>query len=204
MFAEPWSFRGRLSLEMNQTNYALWSDACREELLSYAKNQSGNDLVIELLKGGINKENANPCQSVNYLESHDDYSLVDRFRDLEIWQDQTKIPDEVVHRAVMAMGILMVSPGVPMIARQDFLRHKKGIRNTYLMGDINALDYELEEVYKLESSFIRKVIELRLSDVGRRIRNPCSEEWNVHFFPTFHPLHLGLDGKVKKPMKNFS
>lgn len=204
LFAEPWSFRGRLSLEMNQTNYALWSDACREELLSYAKNQSGNDLIIELLKGGINKENTNPCQSVNYLESHDDYSLVDRFRDLEIWQDHNNVPDEVVHRAVIAMGILMVSPGVPMIsAGQDFLRHKKGIRNTYLLGDINALDYELEDVYKVESSFIRKLIELRLSDVGRRIRYPCSEEWNIHFFSNFSSPAFGFGWESKKTNEKF-
>ena len=29
LFAEPWSFLGRLPLEMNQTGYSLWSDAAR-------------------------------------------------------------------------------------------------------------------------------------------------------------------------------
>ena len=88
----------------------------------------GKDLVIELLSHGLDSNNVRPCQSVNYLESHDDYALVDRFRDLTVWQDQEVIPDEVVGRIMLAMGLLMVAPGVPMIsAGQDFLRHKKGI-----------------------------------------------------------------------------
>ena len=38
LFAEPWSFRGRLPLEMNRTSYALWSDACREGLLGFVRS----------------------------------------------------------------------------------------------------------------------------------------------------------------------
>lgn len=185
LFAEPWSFRGRLPLEMNQTNYALWSDVCREELLNYAKNQSNEDLVIELLTQGLDRQNISPYQSVNYLESHDDYSLVDRFRGLEIWQDQNVVPDEVVHRIMVAMGLLMIAPGVPMIsAGQDFLRHKKGIRNTYLLGGINEIDYNLEKKYGEESQFIRRLIKLRLSAAGRRCRQAQSEEWVLHSFPS--------------------
>ena len=52
------------------------------------------------------------------------------------------------------MAVLLLSPGVPMIsAGQDFLRSKKGIRNTYQHGEINALDYERSEEFK---DFLRK------------------------------------------------
>ena len=33
LIAEPWSFRGRLPIEMNETGYSLWSDSCREKSL---------------------------------------------------------------------------------------------------------------------------------------------------------------------------
>jgi pullulanase len=182
LFAEPWSFRGRLPIEMNQTNYALWSDECREQLLRFAKQQIGNEPILELLRNGLDHTNLHPCQSVNYLESHDDYALVDRFRDLPIWEGE-QIPDEVVWRIMFAVGLMLVSPGVPMLsAGQDFLRHKQGIRNTYLMGDVNALDYSLEEGFDLEVTFIRELINLRLKAPGRRARESVSDEWEVYSF----------------------
>lgn len=199
LFAEPWSFRGRLPPEMNQTGYALWSDACREELLNFAKNLSGKDSVIELLTDGLDKQNINPYQSVNYLESHDDYSLVDRFRDLANWTDQTLVPDEVIGRIMVAMGLLMVAPGVPMIsAGQDFLRHKMGIRNTYLLGEVNALDYQLEEFHEEEVRFIRKLIDLRLDNPGRRARQSASGEWKLHVFPSDSPSVISFGWESEK------
>ena len=204
LFAEPWSFRGRLPPEMNQTSYGLWSDACREELLNYAKNQSGKDLVIELLSHGLDRNNVRPCQSVNYLESHDDYALVDRFRDLTVWQDQEVIPDEVVGRIMLAMGLLMVAPGVPMIsAGQDFLRHKKGIRNTYLLGEVNALDYEREGTFPNEASFIRELINLRLGEPGRRARQSDSGEWVVHTFCCMHQGAIAFGWESVKTEEKF-
>jgi hypothetical protein len=39
-------------------------------------------------------------------------------------------------------AILFSSIGIPMLAAgQDFLRSKHGVNNTYLRGDLNALDY---------------------------------------------------------------
>ena len=167
---------------MNQTNYALWSDGCREQLLRFAKQQIGNEPILELLRNGLDHTNLHPCQSVNYLESHDDYALVDRFRDLPIWEGE-QMPEEVVWRIMFAVGLMLVSPGVPMLsAGQDFLRHKKGIRNTYLMSDVNALDYSLEEDFDLEVTFIRELINLRLKAPGRRARESVSDEWEVYSF----------------------
>ncbi len=185
LFAEPWSFRGRLPTKMNQTKYALWSDACREGLLNFAKNKSNKNLVIELLSDGLDHQNKNPYQSVNYLESHDDYALVDRFRDLFNWDNDARIPDEVISRTMIALGLLMVAPGVPLIsAGQDILRHKHGIRNTYLLGDVNAINYQLEKTYHLEAEFVRDLIKLRLSQPGARARESDSGGWKVCSFPT--------------------
>ena len=69
------------------------------------------------------------------------------------------------------MAVLLLSPGVPMIsAGQDFLRSKKGIRNTYQHGEINALDYERLDEFKDFSQEIRNLISFRLSGRGKFTR----------------------------------
>jgi pullulanase len=182
LFAEPWSFRGRLPQEMNQTSYALWSDACREGLLSFVKGERGCSVVKDLLTGQLDAHNLHPCQSVNYLESHDDYSLVDRFRNLHNWKKGMSVPSEVKRLAVLANGLLLLAPGVPMLsAGQDFLRHKEGVRNTYQRGDLNALDYTLCDLHKTEVEFTREMIRLRLSEHGKWMRSSTRGEWGLQF-----------------------
>ena len=182
LFAEPWSFRGRLPKGMNRTSYALWSDACREGLLQFVKGEQGCSVVEDLFLGNLDANNLHPCQSVNYLESHDDYSLVDRFRDLLHWDDDQPLPQEVAGLATLATAMLLLAPGVPMLsAGQDFLRHKRGVRNTYLRGDLNALDYSLIEKHRTEADFIQAMIRLRLSENGLRMRTSMSDEWEVRF-----------------------
>jgi len=184
LFAEPWSFRGRLPDTMNQTTYGLWSDACRENLLGYAKGQSGCQVVEAVINGQLDAQNKEFCQSVNYLESHDDYALLDRFRDLTAWTEEEP-PEEVRKRYLLAMGILLSAPGVPMLpAGGDFFRHKKGVRNTYLRGDLNALDYKLEDCYREEVNFLRAMIRLRLSDHGEFSRRNKKTTWDRKFFFT--------------------
>ena len=199
LFAEPWSFRGRLPQEMNQTGYALWSDLCREELLLFAKNHTGNGSVLELLKNGLDRENQFPCQSLNYLESHDDYALVDRFREISDPVVGDSIGRETVSRVMLALGLLLVAPGVPMIsAGQDFLRHKRGIRNTYLEGDVNALNYSLQDKFAQEVQFVREMIRLRLGDPGRRARYSQSGEWEVYTFTDEHSAGFAFGWESKK------
>ena len=182
LFAEPWSFRGRLPNQINQTSFGLWSDACRESLLGYAKGQSGVDVVEAVIDGQLDQENKEFCQSVNYLESHDDYALLDRFRDLPVWTEEDP-PIDVRRRYLLAMGILLSAPGVPMLpAGGDFLRHKSGVRNTYLRGDLNALNYSLEDSYKDEVKFIRTMIRLRLSIHGEFSRRSKKKSWERKFF----------------------
>ena len=82
LITEPWSFRGRLPLEINQTGYAQWSDNCREKILDFILGRGHKADAIALLQGSLDKTNRFFWQSVNYLESHDDYTLIDRLCDL--------------------------------------------------------------------------------------------------------------------------
>ena len=170
LIAEPWSFRGRLPREMNQTGYSLWSDACREKILHFVKEPVAPRAALDLLQGRLDDENLRPWQSVNYLESHDDYAFVDRLCHPDDWVDGVP-PRKIIAQARFALGLLLLAPGVPMLsAGQDFMRGKKGVRNTYLRGDLNALDYSRTIRFEEFGKWIRSLIAFRLSNEGRFLR----------------------------------
>ena len=171
LIAEPWSFRGRLPGEMNETGYSLWSDSCREGILEYVKKGCPDPRVaLDLLQGRLDQENKHPWQSVNYLESHDDYAFIDRLCKAGEWKDG-KPPAGMEEKTRLALGLVLFSPGIPMLSvGQDFLRGKKGVRNTYLRGDLNALDYSAASEFGGFQQWIRKLIQFRLSSEGRFLR----------------------------------
>jgi pullulanase len=68
-------------------------------------------------------------------------------------------------------AVLFTSLGVPMLAEgQDFLRSKRGISNTYQLGDVNALDYNRRYVFSGTHGYFRDWIHFRSSDAGRPLR----------------------------------
>ena len=156
---------------MNETGYSLWSDSCREKILEFVKIGSSDPRVaLDLLQGKLDLENKHPWQSVNYLESHDDYAFIDRLCEASEWKEG-KPPPGIEEKARLALGLVLFSPGIPMLsAGQDFLRGKKGVRNTYLRGDLNALDYSAAEKFGDFQQWIRKLIKFRLSPEGRFLR----------------------------------
>lgn len=171
LIAEPWSFRGRLPGEMNETGYSLWSDSCREGILEYVKKGCPDPRVaLDLLQGRLDQGNKHPWQSVHYLESHDDYAFIDRLCKADEWKEG-KPPAGTEEKARLAMGLVLFSPGIPMLsAGQDFHRGKKGVRNTYLRGDLNALCYSAASAFADFQQWIRKLIKFRLSPEGRFLR----------------------------------
>src|SRR5690606_20920271 len=82
-----------------------------------------------------------PAQTVNYVESHDDRTWIDEIT--ENGDGNGHLPTANDRRRTHLMAaVLFSSIGIPMIsAGQDFLRSKHGVNNTYLRGDLNALDY---------------------------------------------------------------
>ena len=74
----------------------------------------------------------------------------------------------------------MCSLGIPMLsAGQDMLRSKMGMRNTYLRGDLNAIDYDRAVRFAGTHEYFRDWIRFRLSDRGRlfRLASPPSPEY---------------------------
>ncbi|MBU61070.1 MAG: glycoside hydrolase family 1 [Opitutae bacterium] len=170
LIAEPWSFRGRLPDVIRETSYSLWGDDLREGLLDYARGSGDAASVLRWLQGSFGSSTARPSQTVNYVESHDDYAFIDRLTERS--RRNGSNPTELdIRRHRLALAVLLASPGIPMLsAGQDFLRSKKGVRNTYLRGDLNALDYSLLEKSSEHHEYIRDWIALRLSEVGQFLR----------------------------------
>ena len=169
LIAEPWSFRGRLPERINRTKYSLWSDLCREELFKFITGNANKNAILDLLMGKLDSQNLFPWQSVNYLESHDDYAFIDRLCSPKEWQNGTP-PLHTIKKAKLAIAILLLSPGIPMLASgQDFLKSKKGVRNTYQRGDLNALDYSSLDKFQCVHEWVKKLISFRISEDAKMI-----------------------------------
>ncbi|MFP4069140.1 MAG: alpha-amylase family glycosyl hydrolase [Opitutales bacterium] len=169
LIAEPWSFRGHIQDELRETGFASWNDGYREFVAKYVCGE-GNQEGIDYFLAGSPATSRFAAQSINYAESHDDYAWIDRI---------TGNPDHngadpalLDRRRTHLMGaVLMASLGVPMLsAGQDFLRSKRGVHNTYLRGDLNALDYNRRLMYAGSHEYFRRWIRFRRSPEGAALR----------------------------------
>ena len=202
LIAEPWSFRGRLPKTMDETTYAFWSDQCREQVLSLIKEGRGQQEIIQLLTGKLDYH-AQPWQSINYIESHDDYSFVDRILDGEK-KDAGKFADDLIKMNRLAIFIILFSPGVPMLsAGQDFMRNKEGVRNTYKRGDLNVLRYEDLNYYSELNLDVRQMIKFRLSEDGMCLRPQKMGDCSYHVCEGFPEGTIGLEIEDNRKHKSF-
>ncbi len=166
LIAEPWSFRGRLTRALANTGWASWNDGFREFMLKYALNQGNFDGFKFFVSGSRGEDYRFPSQTVNYLESHDDMCLFDR-----IVGNKEKPSEEELRRYRMALSLVLVSIGLPMLAEGcDLARTKGGLSNTYKNGQANALDYHRGSRFSGTGEWVRKFIAFRLSEGARALR----------------------------------
>jgi pullulanase/glycogen debranching enzyme len=90
--------------------------------------------------------------------------------------------------------VLFSSLGIPMIsAGQDFLRSKHGINNTYLRGDINALDYKRIYRYSGTHAYFAAWIAFRRCERGTLMRQwsrPSEGFFRSFTLPGSHAMAL--------------
>jgi pullulanase len=170
MIAEPWSFKGHLGAALKQTSYANWSDGYREFVPAYLHGRTGVEAAKYFVGGSVGGASVRPVQTVNYVESHDDHSWLDK-----ITQNPAKNgyhPTLHDRRLTHLMASLMtMSLGVPMwAAGVETLRSKYGVGNTYLRGDLNAIDYARRRDYPSSSDYFRALGAFRRGPNGRALR----------------------------------
>jgi pullulanase len=127
-----------------------------------------------------------PGQSVNYLESHDNHTMWDKFNKI-VYGGSEEILRKY-HR--LATTILLLSQGIPFLhSGQEFFRTKSGIGNTYNSPDgINQLDWERKQKFNQDVEFIKGVIKLRKSHQAFRLRTTSQIRSHFEWMPLEEPL----------------
>ena len=194
LIAEPWSFRGHIAHRLKNTTWACWNDRFRECAYHYIEGNGCAEDLAYVMGGSVPDPFTTAQQSINYTESHDDYA----------WVDRLSGDAEIVRRKTHCMfAILMLSAGIPMVAEgQDFMRSKRRMRNTYNRGGLNLLDWECLKNQDTTHQYVRNLLKLRASDVGKLFKAPQPTKTYKHLFPADKGSGVGIlfnaDGSMGK------
>lgn len=170
LIAEPWSYRGHIAGALAETGWASWNDGYRNFMRDYVHGASTREAFEYHVKGSPWYFARWPAQTVNYAESHDDRTWIDVITENRDGNGFNPTLNDRRRTHLMA-AILFCSIGIPMIsAGQDFIRSKHGLNNTYLRGDLNALDYR--RIYRFPSThaYFADWIAFRRSEEGKLLR----------------------------------
>lgn len=170
LIAEPWSFRGEIKADLHYAGFMFWNDEFREFAHQYVLGKSHIDSLAYFIKGCTNYLAAWPSQSINYIASHDDRTWIDKITENSDYQGQDPTENDI-KRTHMAASLMFFSIGTPMVTEGlDFLKSKYGEKDTYLRGDINALDYTAIDTHRNTHNYFQNWIQFRQSPWGDCLR----------------------------------
>lgn len=157
--------RGTKSNAKKIPNIAFFNDNFRDAIKGNVFDSkdrgyvNGNDSLANYIKYGIVgatkhhqlSESAemswavSPCQSVNYVEAHDNLTLWDKLAISNVDESH----EDRVKMALLSAAIIFLSQGIPFIqAGQEFLRSKDGDENSYKSSDeINCIKWDTKSKY---------------------------------------------------------
>ncbi|MDR2200568.1 MAG: hypothetical protein LBN94_00420, partial [Puniceicoccales bacterium] len=178
MIAEPWSFRSYVGHDVRKTQLLAWNDEYRNFIRDYILGHGNWDGLRYFVEGSLKFRSKFPAQSVNYLSSHDDLCWIDSIT-AQINRDASMPALIDWRRTHMALAILLLSLGVPMVAAATELLHSKGgVSNTYQRGDLNAIDYTRAWEYPLTLGYLENLIHLRMESSLFCLKKTPSENYN--------------------------
>ncbi len=173
LISEPWSFRGENKHLLKPTTWSAWNNDFRYAAKDFARGRGDRTWFGKALMGSVDTWAARPVQAINYVESHDDYALVDELSGRPD-KNGNHLDEMEVAMNRLAATALFTGLGVPMMnAGQDFLRSKFGVHNSFDAGDAgNALRWtDRERPLAAEAlAYYRGLIQLRHSEAGRSFR----------------------------------
>ncbi len=170
LIAEPWSFRGHIAGALRPTGWASWNDGYRDFMREYVWGRGEAERLEYFLRGSPWYFAKWPAQTVNYTESHDDRTWIDMITENPDHDGSVPTANDRRRTHLMA-AVLLMSIGIPMLAEgQDFLRSKRGVSNTYLQGEVNALDYRRLYRYLGTHAYFADWIAFRRGHHGRLLR----------------------------------
>lgn len=187
LIAEPWSFRGHIAGALRDTGWSSWNDGYRNFVRDFVWGGGTREAFEYYLKGSPWYFAKWPAQTVNYTESHDDKTWIDMITENADGNGYHPTANDRRRTHLMA-AILFSSIGIPMVAEgQDFLRSKQGVNNTYLRGDLNALDYRRIYRFPATHAYFADWIAFRRSDAGKLLRlfsRPSERFFRFFFAPS--------------------
>lgn len=202
MISEPWSFRGNHKDQIRGTGYAAWNNDFRYAGKDFARGRADREWMKKVITGSTEIWTADPLQSVNYVESHDDMSLADVLSSRPD-KDARHLNEFDAQMNRLAATLVFTSFGIPMINEgQEFIRSKRGIHNTYDRGDgVNAIRWtDRERPIAAETmAYYRGLIHLRGSEEGRSFRVKTTPPKNYVQWINGNDSHKNLGFIINAP-----
>ena len=93
------------------------------------------------------------------------------------------IREELVKMQELALTIVLTAQGIPFLhAGTEFLRTKKGVENSYNVGDsINAIDWSFKKENLTTNNYIKQLIQMRKAHPAFRMTSNEEIKKNIHF-----------------------
>jgi len=177
LIAEPWSFGGDNKAALGATGvWSCWNDDFRNRVKSFVLGHLAHrDELVEVLSGSTALWASSPGASVNYVESHDDYTLVDHLSHRKDRDGSHPTVREIRQNRMCAL-MLLTAPGIPMLAQgQELLRSKGGCGNSYDRGDaVNAVRWDRRTACTANVEYVRALVALRRSTAGAPFRRAAA------------------------------
>lgn len=162
LIAEPWSFRGTNKHLLRETEYSSWNDDFRERVKGFLCNKIPVEWLEPVIDGSVSLWTKSALQSINYVESHDDMTLID-FLASEFNKSGVEPSEDIIGLFEIAAVLIFMSRGIPMITEgQEFIRSKYGINNSYNSGDsVNGIKWERKEKFLSTFNLFKELIAIR-------------------------------------------
>lgn len=214
MILEPWSFRGNLKGHFKDLDYAYWNDDFRNEIKRAIGGSVNKSQLKKVIGGSKDLWAAKPIHTVNYLSSHDDYTLIDELtsRPHHDGRNPTHLDQQ---RSMLGAFCTFMSLGVPMISQgQELLYSRKGTEHAYNAGDeVNSIKWENKERFAQVHKYYRDLIAFRQSDEAKpfRLHDQIPQDYILFMDAMDNPKGLGYflnpykqqDGSMYMVLINF-
>jgi pullulanase len=197
LYGEPWA-GGTSGLPANQLltkgqqkglGLAVFNDHIRNALCGSVFDRSGRgfatgarglvDEIKRAVEGSINDFAASPGETINYVTSHDNYTLWDKIT-------LSNLEDAEADRIKMdelAQAVILTSQGIAFLqGGEELLRTKGGNSNSYNAGDaVNQFDWSRKTHYWKEWRYYAALIHLRRAHAAFRMRSASDIRAHLSF-----------------------
>lgn len=177
VYGEPWA-AGPTPIEVNSKGkqrsrgWGVFNDDLRDALRGqvFDLNDPGFlaagadvDRLRPGIRGSVETFADSPVEAINYIECHDNHTLVDRLRETLTKLNRPVEEDLLYTMSSLGIVAIMTAQGVPFVhCGQEFGRSKGGHDNTYNLGDqVNNVDWHAKNQNHRLYRHYREAIALR-------------------------------------------